>query len=403
MKKRGYVLVYTIFILALLFMVVLTVTDSKMDRANLSTYISDYNNLKYKAESDSYLAIDSLINTTKYKHELLRLAREVSGGDKASLKMSLNSLIDGKKFLVTIEKDSNGYTNLEIKNSDKGIILNSNGKVRLYNDLFYKETLLFNIDSVKEDYETIFNSELIDGYLDKMIFMDQNIPVMIRNNYSYIEYAELKELTTNIENDDIEKKDKEKSDITEYEEEAEIDNLDETAPEESLDQESEEITDEEQEDIFDIKESEQAEDIMEDDLEGVYEDDSEITHEEVSEAHNTVDEELEFHRIDKDVIKEFVIGPFVHYRSDKKILLPGIITIDENTIIESDIKYSGILIIKGLPKHIRGNITIEGAIFTDVELPTYITHINKKFRFEKYASIFTGFFNPKVVELYYFY
>lgn len=416
MKKRAYVLIYSIFVLALLFMVVLTVTDASVDRANISTYIRDYNTLKYKSESDSYLAIDTLFNSEDFKEKLLRLARERSGGNKETFGMELNSLIDGRKFSVDIEKDVDGYTNLVTKHSEQGITLNANGKIKLYNDLFYKEPLLFDIDSVKEDYAAVFNSELIDTYLEKMMFMDRNKPIMIRSNLTNIEYAELEDLVYGIESEELETKDDDEPNL--IEEEAGIDHQDETTLEEPMDEEIVEITDEESEEFEDedpeetndVNESTQTDVISEvdadpeDEFEDIEEDDLEVPdEEEVSDEENQVDAELEFNRINKEIIKEFVIGPLVHYKSDQKIKLAGIITIDENTIIESDIDLSGILILKGTPKHIRGSVKVEGAIFTDVELMNYIIHLNNKHRFEKYASIYTGFFKPKVVELYYFY
>ena len=98
-----------------------------------------------------------------------------------------------------------------------------------------------------------------------------------------------------------------------------------------------------------------------------------------------------------------VIGPHTIYSSDSTLILSGLIKMDEDTVIDSDIEISGVLILEGNPIIKKGNIEVTGAILTAIGKPDCITLIPKVSRFEKYASIYRNFIEPKVQELSYSY
>lgn len=74
-----------------------------------------------------------------------------------------------------------------------------------------------------------------------------------------------------------------------------------------------------------------------------------------------------------------------------------------DTVIDSDIEIRGVLMLEGNPIIKKGNIEVEGAILTAVGKPDCIALIPKASRFEKYASIYRNFIEPKVREVSYSY
>lgn len=93
-----------------------------------------------------------------------------------------------------------------------------------------------------------------------------------------------------------------------------------------------------------------------------------------------------------------ILDADMHYMGDGPLKLNGILQVDEQTVIETPIQLSGILIVTGEPLLVSGSsIKVTGTTLTSIDLNhlPITTKLSRAIR-TMYGSLLQGFFEPKV-------
>lgn len=407
MKKRGYIYVYAIFVIALIFMVVVSLTETVINKNRIEFYSKDYINQKYLTESKVYQAVDNLISSGFFESELIKYSRRNSGKVEKFGK-SINYIFeDQDKFDVNYEKNEKGYLEINFRIFKNTILHRNNRAIKLFNDLYYQDTLLIDINKYSEEYKDLQKSGYIDSYIDEICFLESSDKIVFTKKDGKFVYKKYLDDETPKEDDDLEEG--EKSDLPNaIEDETEVEIINDNsdyADDETNTGNDTEINDDSpsENEKEEPQEQEESETIEEP---GKLEDPSDSIEEEINT--DDTEEEIEDKPEDWIFIEDsknlgFVMGPNTVYSSDSTLILSGLIKMNADTIIDSDLEISGVLILEGNPVYKKGSIKVTGAILTAVGKPDYITLIPNAPRFEKYASIYKGFIDPKVGELYFSY
>lgn len=407
MKKRGYIYVYAIFVIALIFMVVVSLTETAINKNRIAFYSKDYINQKYLTESKVYQAVDNLISSGFFESELIKYSRRNSGKAE-EFGRSINYIFeDQDKFNVNYKKNEKGYLEIYFRIFKNTILHRNNRAIKLFNDLYYQDTLLIDINEYSEEYKDLQKSGYIDSYIDEICFLESSDKIVFTKKDGKFVYKKYTDDETPKEDDDLEEG--EKSDLHDaIEDETEVEIINDNsdyADDETNTGNDTEINDDSpiENEKEEPQEQEESETIEEPEK---LEDPSDSIEEEINT--DDTEEEIEDKPEDWIFIEDsknlgFVMGPNTVYSSDSTLILSGLIKMNTDTIIDSDLEISGVLILEGNPVFKKGSIKVTGAILTAVGKPDYITLIPNAPRFEKYASIYKGFIDPKVGELYFSY
>lgn len=407
MKKRGYIYVYAVFVIALLFMVVVSITESVINKNRIVVYSEDYIKQKYLTESNAYLAIDYLISSEIFENDITNASR-TNSGKEVKIKKSIDPIFKGQaKYDVDYTKNLEGYLDIIFKNYYDGIVYENKGSIKLFNDLYYEDSLLIDINDNAEDYDKLQKAGYIDKHIEDILFLEDNIKRIFTQKdgkLAYRAYTEDDEeaegkielIEDHIGTEDIINDDSEKDAVDNTEAVADTESNDESRDEEARD----ESVNEEEIDLKDSIEQKELEKIEEPNEE--YEE-SEETKDEVDDKSENKPEDWTIIDNQDEIKFGLVIGPHTVYSSDSTLILSGLIKMNVDTVVDSDIEISGVLILEGNPIIKKGNIEVTGAILTAVGKPDCIALIPKASRFEKYGSIYRNFIEPKVQELSYSY
>lgn len=421
MKKRGYIYVYAVFVMALLFMVVVSITEANINKNRIALFTEDYISQKYLNESNAYLAIDYFINPKYFSSVVIRHSRKNSGKELKETE-TLESVIEpNANFKVEYKSDGFGILNIYFRNYHDGVMYENKSSIKLFNDLYYISDNVVDLNKESEDYNKLIDSGYIDNYMEKVLFLDDFENITITNANGKLAYiknddsedspsdsehvedsSNLSQNTDNssenqLDSESIKRRNIKDSSKDIFEEDSNIsdDNITDDNANENESKEDDETTEELKDDTSeetDIEEPEEPIDEPKDD-----------PAEEPPEETPNPDDEPDLIYIDSEIHETLVIGPSTKYISDSSLVLDGILKINSDTVIDADIVHSGLIILESEPKHIRGVINLKGALFSSIGQPSYINFESQKSRLEKHGSIFKGFFEPKVVDFHFSY
>lgn len=334
--KRSYLLVYALVIMSLIFMVVIKITDNNIEQSKINTIYIDNLKKKYEYESAAHLFISKLTN-----EDIDELKQKLEN-DSFSIKIPLTNEIDNIKNAKVSLKDENllieigkndGIYKAEIKIAE---IKQPNNLIEIIKDDFSKENLL---DLINEDFVSINDVSITSKNSDDNVF--------VLSKYDSI--SKFKSLTTP-ENDDLNPKDT-NGEITKINNNEKVEEKDNSSDTDNL---------------GDI-----SKDRMKTDLEQIAEEEREKNKSEDKEIESSEKSDLE---ISAD--ENYILGPNVNFSSNESIKTKGILFIDEKTIIDTPLfSHTGLIILNGNPKIIKGEIEFRGKIInnTDIKLD-YLTY-----------------------------
>lgn len=334
--KRSYLLVYALVIMSLIFMVVIKITDNNLEQSKINTIYIDNLKKKYEYESAAHLFISKLTN-----EDIDELKQKLEN-DSFSIKIPLTNEIDNIKNAKVSLKDENllieigkndGIYKAEIKIAE---IKQPNNLIEIIKDDFSKENLL---DLINEDFVSINDVSITSKNSDDNVF--------VLSKYDSI--SKFKSLTTP-ENDDLNPKDT-NGEITEINNNEKVEEKDNSSDTDNL---------------GDI-----SKDRMKTDLEQITEEEREKNKSEDKEIESSEKSDLEI-----SVNENYIFGPNVNFSSKQSIKTKGLLFIDENTVIDAPLySHTGLIIMSGHPKIIKGEIEFRGKIInnTDIKLD-YLTY-----------------------------
>ncbi|MDO5717757.1 MAG: hypothetical protein Q4P34_02140 [Tissierellia bacterium] len=397
MKRRAFVVLYSIFIIALVFIVIVSLTDTNINRSLINHYYKDRIKSKYITESSIYGIINELDKRGYFDELLLRFARKNKSPENDEI-LQIDIQSEARLINPLLKRYANGDMILSFESVYNGIRYSPKIRFKTYNDLFDDKGCLYKVKRDDEEYLAFINSDIISECIEYMLFLDEDKRMEIKTMpfaYRFIEGEENLE----IENSDSDNKDMQNQieDIDENKGES-FDNPDNSKSEENDSQTGleEDETEENQEDNDDRESDEEDKEISQDTEENS---DEEIQPDKFEDEEKNEKEESEFIEPSANY-SEYFIGSNIIYRNENTYI-NGIVKFDSNTIIDSDIEITGLLIIFGEPEHRKGDIKVNGGIITEVDLPNYIELNPIYSRFAKYASVYKGFIDPRIESINY--
>lgn len=176
MKKRGFLLIYALFILTLLTTTGLLMLDRSRNNTLLSSYYADKLKAKYAAETDLYVFIDELVAEGYFQDTMKQIARRRSG-DTIESSRDFSSLADGSLRRVLYRHTRDGRLEIELPSGQMGIDYRMRAELTLLNELFHPEDCKLEVKSENEELYTRF---LEDGLVPAAI-TDVYIPAQDRS------------------------------------------------------------------------------------------------------------------------------------------------------------------------------------------------------------------------------
>lgn len=345
--KRSYLLVYALVIMSLLFMVVLKITDNTIEQSKINTIYIDNLKKKYEYESAAHLFISQLTNEDikELKHRLknsstyikIPLTYEIDNIKNAGIKLK------DEDILIEIGKNDDTYK-AEIKITEIREPINLEELIR---ENLSKENI---ISLINEDFVSIDDVSIETKKSDNDIFVLSKYN-SISNIESQLTHESDKKV---IENNSVE----DKLNLKDTSDEIKEINNSEKGKQEDNSSKTDNIDD-------------NSKDIVHPDLEKTTEEEREINKPADKEIETSENSDLEI-----SSKENYILGPKVNLSSNKSIKTKGILFIDENTIIDApSYSHTGLVIIDGNPKIIKGEIEFRGKLINtnDIKLD-YLTY-----------------------------
>lgn len=345
--KRSYLLVYALVIMSLIFMVVIKITDNNLEQSKINTIYIDNLKKKYEYESAAHLFISKLTN-----EDIDELKQKLKN-DSFSIKIPLTNEIDNIKNAKVSLKDENllieigkndGIYKAEIKIAE---IKQPNNLIEIIKDDFSKENLL---DLINEDFVSIDDVSIETKKSDNDIFVLSKYNSISNIESQLTHESDKKVIENNSVDDELNLKDT-------SDEIKEINNS-EKGKQEDNSSKTDNIDD-------------NSKDIVHPDLEKTTEEEREKNKSEDKEIESSEKSDLEI-----SVNENYIFGPNVNFSSKQSIKTKGLLFIDENTVIDAPLySHTGLIIMSGHPKIIKGEIEFRGKIInnTDIKLD-YLTY-----------------------------
>lgn len=371
--KRAYILVYIVIIIALLFMIVVAITD-KIDNNNITNHYQIENTkLRYAYESAGHETLVRLKNEGYFSDKLHKITNK-AGKEIVDFTVNTDKL-KNKKARLTYEKNT---ILLQIEESAKPYQVQI--QITPYNELYGE--IDNGIGEYKDEWESIFNSKILDQYSSSHVKVN-NISIgsqagklYYTDNYSTEEELNLKHTNTVLDSLDTVNDNKSTNDTQISNTGSE--NIEKQVEENfaaELDQKEDFLAAKPQEEES-TSEALEAETIEEDfsvDNEILLED--EASTESIDNTENLSLENksnIEKTTAEKQFIgsdvKSLFLGPKIRYTSGDKISTKGIMHISDDTIIETNIDHYGIILLTGQAKNEGYTINLTGALLLSEDL-----------------------------------
>lgn len=368
--KRAYILVYVLVIVSLLFMVVVKITDSSLDRQTIEISLKENLTSKYVYESAGHIAINEFKTRGWFDRKLYESTKK-NGKFEDLYKFELGNIEEDEAKLVA----NRGYANISIGNEYSLYRLLIS--LRLYDDFYYTDNLVMDYGS--DSYEKIINGPYLDTFEKDILSLDKKL-ITSSNGILYfsdkpeeekeINQEEIKEAKpSGFYNQDkklgpadnllTEDPDPDKAYLDNYEPgqlgNKDPNNKNNETPSKDPNQEFENQDGPIQDPLTETELQSENESLMEESEEDNGKDKEDIV--DKTEPEDGSKEPLQ-EQVDKD--KFLIFGPENIYDLKDKTYTQGILYIGEETQIKSNIEHHGLAIITGRPKINKAKLVVMG-------------------------------------------